>query len=477
MKASKESFHTPLVSKNPDQARRLSALVRLIFLLSLPAALLLLPAASRAQSPSGDDSVTSPDHRLKLRLATIPDGNATAGNGSLVYSVIFDGKPLIEDSGLSLSLSGAPPLGANVHLVQASPGSGVDEYDEIAGKTSHVHDAYNSLLVTVAEPDEHGRTMMIEARAYNGALAFRYVVPQQPALRSFRLEEENTEFNFDKDASTWALELPNFRSGFESEYVHLNLSAFAQQGGTPSHLLIGLPLLTHIPGGGWLAVSEADLEGNSVMYLKNMPAAAGLSSLKGGFRMESVLAPHFNDPPSYPTIAVVGTLPHHSAWRVLQIADKPADLINSNIIDDLNTPVALKDTSWIHPGKTAWAWWNGNTGPDGKSANTTATMKYFVDFAAQSGFPYMLIDGGWSDPDDITKMNGNVDVPGVVQYASGKGVRIWVWTHYTPTVLQMDKAFPLYEKWGVAGVKIDFVQRGDQAGVEFYYQAARLADE
>ena len=241
-------------------------------------------------------------------------------------------------------------------------------------------------------------------------------------------------------------------------------------------MLIGLPLLTHIPGAAWLAITEADLEGNSVMYLTN-GGPPDIPS-KGKFRLETVLAPRFDDPPSSPgRMAVEGRLPHHSAWRVLQVADTPGALIESNIINDLNPPVALKDTSWIHPGKSAWGWWNGSAGADGKSANTTAGMEYFVDFAAASGFPYMLIDGGWSEPDDITKMNGSVDVPAVVQYAAAKGVKIWIWTHYTPTVLQMDSALPLYEKWGVAGVKIDFIQRGDQTGVEFYYRAARLAAE
>ncbi len=436
-----------------------------------------VPFISRAQATSETPAVTSPDHRLQLEFAVLHDGRATAGSGHLVYSVTFDGRTILENSGLSLGLAGARPLGDNVRIVQATPGSGVDDYTEIAGKTSHVNDAYNRLAVKLTEPDEPRRTLIMEARAYNGALAFRYVVPEQPGLRSYDLHEEHTEFDFTKDATAWALELPNFRSAFESEYVHpLHISAFGTQGGTPAAMLIGLPFLTHIPGGGWLAVTEADLEGNSVMYLTS-GGADDYSGSRGQFRMQTVLAPRFDDPPASPTVAVAGPLPHHSAWRVLEIADHPGEFIASNIIDDLNPPNALADTSWIHAGKTAWDWWNGDTGPDGVSADTTATMRYFVDFAAQSGFRYMLIDAGWSKRDDITQMSGNIDVPAVVRYAARKGVKIWIWTSYNATVLQMDKAFPLYEKWGVAGVKIDFLQRGDQPGVEFYYRAARLAAE
>jgi alpha-glucosidase len=363
----------------------LVAIASASFAVLLTSVLLGSGSALHAQAASGTNAVTSPDNRLQLQFSVLRDGLTGDGPGRLVYAVVFDGKPLIEDSGLTLSLGGAHPLGDHIRITQASPGSGVDDYDQIAGAASHVHDAYNSVTVTVTEPDKPGRIMAVEARAYDGAVAFRYVIPEQPGMTGLRLEEEHTQFNFDRDASTWALELPNFRSGYESEFIPLAISAFSQQGGTPSHMLIGLPLLTHIPGAAWLAIAEADLEGNSVMYL----TSGGPQDIpgKGQFRLETVLAPRFDDPPAYPTAAVVGRLPHHSAWRVLQVADAPGALIESNIINDLNLPVAIKDTSWIHPGKSAWGWWNGNAGADGKGANTTAGMEYFVDFAAASGFP------------------------------------------------------------------------------------------
>jgi alpha-glucosidase len=40
---------------------------------------------------------------------------------------------------------------------------------------------------------------------------------------------------------------------------------------------------------------------------------------------------------------------------------------------------------------------------------------------------------------------------------------------------QLNEAFPLYEKWGVAGVKIDFMSRDDQAMIGFYYRVAEKA--
>jgi alpha-glucosidase len=103
-------------------------------------------------------------------------------------------------------------------------------------------------------------------------------------------------------------------------------------------------------------------------------------------------------------------------------------------------------------------------------------MEYYVDFAAASGFPYMMLDAGWSGM-HITKMRGNVDVPELVRYAAKKNVKVWIWLYSKSVATQMQQAFPLYEKWGVAGVKIDFVLRNDQEGIRWYYAVAKLAAE
>jgi alpha-glucosidase len=104
-------------------------------------------------------------------------------------------------------------------------------------------------------------------------------------------------------------------------------------------------------------------------------------------------------------------------------------------------------------------------------------MKYYVDFAAQSGFPYMMLDAGWSAGRDITHMNGKIDVPELVRYAATKNVKVWIWCYSESVAQQMQEAFPLFEKWGVAGVKIDFVNRDDQQGIQWYYDVAKLAAE
>ncbi len=388
-----------------------------------------------------------------------------AEGGQLVYLVSFQGKALIEPSALRLDLKDLPPLGEDVRIAKVIPSSADETYRLLAGKASSVRNHYNALRVELEERGAPARKLVIEARAYDDAVAFRYVVPEQPALRDFHLVKEGTEFRIVKDPFIWALFLPNFRSMYESEFIKLSASSLSNQGGVRSTQLVGLPLLMEVPGVAWVAITEADLRDYAAMYLVNP------SGTWAGHWFESTLAPHLDDAET----AVIGTLPHHSAWRVVQVATDPGRLIESNVVTSLNPKPEIADTSWIRPGKASWDWWSGSLGPDGKSAYTTDTMKYYVDFAAQSGFEYMLVDAGWATNGDITRMNGRVDIPEIVRYAASKKVKVWIWLSYADTARQMQDAFPLYEKWGVAGLKIDFIERDDQAGIDWYYRVAELA--
>jgi alpha-glucosidase len=425
--------------------------MRIAFTVTL---ILCLCALASAQ-PS---TLKSPDGRLAITF--------NSPQGKLTYEVSFRGKTLIEPSAMALHLQGARPLGADVHIadVEAPAATAEENYTLVTGKTSHVRARYKQMHFDAAAPD--GRHFIVEVRAYDDGVAFRYVVPAQPAIREYRLVKEQTEFRIAKDATIWSLELPNYRSMYESEFIKLPISGFSNQGGVTSNVLAGLPMLLEVPGVAWLAITEANMRDTSSMYLVN-PSGSWL-----GHYLQSQLAPNSAEP----DLAVVAALPHNSAWRVLMVADDPLRFVESNVISSLNPdPPAGRDWSWVHAGKSAWDWWSGSIGPDGKGAFTTATMKYYVDFAAKSRLEYMLVDAGWSPQNDITKMNGSVDIPELVRYAAAKNVKIWIWLHWAAVDAQMEQAFPLYEKWGVAGVKIDFMSRDDQVMMHWYYRVAETA--
>ena len=281
-----------------------------------------------------------------------------------------------------------------------------------------MHDSFNALTLNLAENGNElsARRITVEARAYDDGIAFRYVVPRNVLTTQTRVRDEETEFRFSQDDTAWLLTLPNYRSSYESEYVRYQLSAIANQGGVASSFLVGLPALIHQPGAAWMSLMEADLEGNSSAYVTNPTGSWS------GHMLKVKLSPRWDDP----SFAVVGTLPHHSAWRVLGIAETPGRLIESNLQTDLSPANRVEDTSWLRPGKASWNWWSDNVnaaGAGGDDQFTTATMKYYVDFAAKSGFSNFFLDAGWTAGGDITKMNGKVDIPELIRYATTKNVR------------------------------------------------------
>ena len=441
--------------------------------------IVLLLMAATAWTQGGVAVLNSPDGRLVITFLTVAGPQVTPGEGQkapprpltqaggqLVYTVSFQGKPLIDQSTLGLDLQTQPPLGPNVRIVNTARSQTDETYKLTAGKASSIRNHFNALGVDLEETGGPGRKLTMEARAYDDAAAFRYVVPDQKPLNDFRLVRENTEFRISKDAMTYALYLPGFRSSYESECFKVAVSGLASQGGVPTtQQLVGLPLLMEVPGVAWLAITDADLRDYAGMYLVNP------SPVWGAHWFEVRLPPNVNEP----DLSVSGSLPHHSAWRVLLVGTEPGRLIESNAIKSLNPESAIEDTSWIHPGRVSWPAWNGYIGPDGREARTTENLKYYADFAAKSGFEYLLVDGGWSPRDDITKMSGWADIPELVRYAGAKGVKVWIWAHWTAVDRQMEEAFPLYEKWGVAGVKVDYMMRDDQTMVGFYYRVAEQA--
>ena len=418
----------------------------------------------------GNDVVLkSPDGALAITFkATVSASsgrpNVSRPEAKLFYEVSFNDKQVLTPSALGLELQTGRILGENIAVTNTVFSDGEDDYQLITGRNSVVKEQYRSVRLEITEQRDLGRKMLIEARAYNDAVAFRYIVPEQINMTEYRLKSEKTEFRLAKDATTWAQVLPNFRSGYESEFYRTPATALANQGGVASKYLVGLPLLMEMPGVGWMAISEADLEGNAAMYLMNT------SGSWTGHRFDAVVSPNLTDP----EVAVIAPLPHKTAWRIIMVAKEPTHFIEANTLTNLNPACRIEDVSWIKPGKSAWDWWNGSLDKNGEKAYTTDNMKYYVDFAAETGLEYMTIDAGWNTG-DITQCRDYLNVPEVVAYATTKGVKVFIWLYSTHVWTQMDEAFPLYEQWGVAGMKIDFVERDDQAAIDWYYRVAEKA--
>ncbi len=100
-----------------------------------------------------------------------------------------------------------------------------------------------------------GRRLVVEARAYDDGVAFRYVVPEQPSLKELRILNEATQFRFSKDANTFPVISRGFQTSNEDDYHELTIS------GLHPEYLVNLPLLVEVPGIAWVGLTEAGHRG------------------------------------------------------------------------------------------------------------------------------------------------------------------------------------------------------------------------
>lgn len=404
------------------------------------------PAPAPSDAAADAFKVVSPDGRISLNVSTAP---------RLLYGVSFDGKRILAPSRLGLEFKGAPAFGANLAVIKSSRHAFDETWTNPWGKSSQVRNRGVELTLDLQEKGGLRRKLGLVFRVYDDAVAFRYVLPKQPALGRFVLTRDGSEFHFDGDPAVWAADYKAFKASQESEFVKQPLSQLNRK--IPS----GVPVLVQVDPKAWVAIAEADLTDWAGMWV-------GPADRKGVLSAQLAPRPDNNG-------LVVSETPRSTPWRVLLISDRPGGLIESNAILNLNPPSAIPDASWIKPGLMAWDhWWHGDTKMD------METNKEYIQFAADMGWPYQLVDWHWyGKPNvpgaDVTRQAPNMDIPALVEFARQRNVRLWVWTYWSDLDPKMDEAFALYEKWGLAGVKIDFMDRDDQEMVRWYEKTVRKA--
>jgi alpha-glucosidase len=143
----------------------------------------------------------------------------------------------------------------------------------------------------------------------------------------------------------------------------------------------------------------------------------------------------------------------------------------------LAAPSRLTDVAWIKPGKVSWDWWNNLNlrGVSFHAGVNNDSYKYFIDFASKNGIPYIILDEGWYKLGDLLTQAPNIDVPELVRYGAGKNVGVILWTTWSTLENQLQPAMDQFQKWGVRGIKVDFMQRDDQRVVNYYFRVAREA--
>lgn len=407
----------------------------------------------------------SPDSSLQL-ICRINDSLSD----QVEYAISYHGQELITPSGFEVSFKNAGSIRSNLRIKGLRADTVNETWNRVWGKRKTVSNRYNQLVVELQETVKPKRRLNLHFRLYNDGVAFRYELPVQKGMDSIVLTNEKFAFSFPDNHTVWATYWNTFHLSQEVEFTKSRLSDIK-----PGNI-IGTPFLVST-GNAWVALLEANVTNWT---------CSGLIADTG---KPNTVVSRPSWLPDDTTVVVRTAEQRLSPWKVMMIGEQSGNLIESDILQNLNEPCALEDVSWIRPGVSSWDWWwCGSYAPDAgfKLGSNTETMKYFIDFAAGMGWQYQLVDWHWYGPPfksdgsfnldaDITKMNPDIDIPELVAYAGERNIRLILWLLWPNVDKQMEEAFALYEKWGVAGVKIDFMDRNDQEMVDFYHRVAETA--
>ena len=412
-------------------------------------AAILSAGISTAQS---DYSLQSPNKRVKIAIRT---------GDRLKYDVLFDGKVLLQDSSFSIDIDHTT-LGVNPRVASAKTHS----YDQIVApdvrqKFARIRDHYNELRLTI----EGG--LAVTFRAYDEGAAYRL----ETALpgREVKVYNEVVALRFASDFTVYYPQEDSMFSHNERIFSPRKVS------GIPSDSLSTMPVVVDAGGGVKLALAESDIEEYPGLWFHGT-SGNGLDGVFPHYPLQEELQRDrdFRVKESADYIAVTrGT--RTFPWRVMGVAEKDGDLITNQLVWLLEKPSQLQDTSWIKPGKVAWDWWNANNvyGVDFKSGVNTETYKYFIDFASKYGIEYVILDEGWYKLGHVLDVVPEIDMAELTRYAKQKNVGLILWVIAKSLDDQLIPALDQFAKWGIKGIKVDFMQRDDQLMIGFYHKVSK----
>lgn len=332
----------------------------------------------------------------------------------------------------------------------------------------------------------------VEFRVFMNAAAYRII----PKKTINKVLNETSEYRFTGDYQAFVPYVNDNRGGerwcysFESYYDEAPLSKMYKDS------LAITPLAVSLPDGKKAVVMEADVENYPGMYL-----LTGTSSSTASGVFSSDASTDYSIHAAFPPLPLKEEIGGHARlnlvpteranyiaekvtklpWRIVLVTDEDKQLVGNDIAKVLGPACRVKDTSWIKPGKVAWDWWNNTniTGVDFRAGINTKTYKYFVDFARNNHLEYIIIDEGWSDPEDLLIFSDKMDMAGIINYAKENGVGVILWSSWRNLVQRghdkMEAIMKHYGDMGVKGFKVDFFDRDDQKAINSVYEIAACA--
>jgi alpha-glucosidase len=410
---------------------------------------------ARADAQSSKLEISSPDRKIDVSISITE---------KLTYQVSYKGSLIVSPSRIGLQLSDRR-IG---DLPKVKSSCATKHKGTIAlpyGNSNSLTEEYNQLILQLEGDYE------LVVRAYNEGVAYRL----QTALKdSLIILNEVAEFNL---AGSYAVEFPETKvlTSWEVPFKNYSNANTIPQG----EKAITPVLFTNSQVS--VAIAESDLHDYPGMYLQKSET---------GFQGKWAPYPKRTELGSWGNfVSVVKETENYIAktvgtrsfpWRVIIPSDDDKSLLANDIIYKLAKPLALTDAAWVRPGKATWEWWHDAivedaTIPSGMKNRNTDLYKHYIDFASANKLEYLMLDAGWSDIFDLSKIQQKNDIHELIGYGKEKNVDLFLWC-VAPTLMKdLDRNMAMMKQWGVVGVKVDFFDRDDQEVIGWYEKIAVAA--
>lgn len=382
--------------------------------------------------------IKSPNQKISFSLQY-----KMGAEDGLFYTIRFGNQPVIEWSKLGITCNGdgwnkqlaAVPSPVQLHDTTWTP---------VYGERDRIRDRYNESVVNITRENRKFPVLQLIVRAYDSGIAFRYkFATNENGGPYLHITGESTEFNFQENTRAW------FTARAQSLHQLLPLKNWTDESDRP--------LTLELPNRLFACLAEAQMTNFSRTKFK-------LNPNKGN----SILTSIYGD--------VDEIAPFAAPWRVVMVAEKAGDLLaNNDLILNLNPSCQIADPSWIKPGKVMR-----------EVTLSTSGAKKLVDFAVARNIKYIHFDAGWygfendylADATTVTvdprrNPKGDLDLQEAIRYAKSKGIGVFVYVNQRALAAQLDTILPLYQKWGVAGIKFGFVQVGSHRWTTWLHEAVK----
>ena len=381
-------------------------------------------------------SVISPDGHLKATIHLT--------DGKLCYTVSRDERIIVDESPLGLKTSSVD-LTESLELVKVENGSVDEGYTLPVGKRSQYHDHCNTLSI-LTQKDTWQLNVLF--RLYDDGYAFRYVIPKYEKHTMTVLLEEASRIRVSHIRSVTACRFLGNSGGNDPNYPYEGL--YEQYTDWKKLVQTGdgrynSPTLVY-NGQDYLLISEADNRSSFCTSLTKAEQQEGEFS----YSWTGATKDYAEDK----SHRIPCPLPFISPWRMVVQGDIKS-IFETTLAENLCSPTAMTDLSWIKPGVAAW-YWGGSDGGKNEIRAAYGGLREgewaHCELAADMGWPYYLIDAGWSSS----------WFPSFVNNANAIGVNCLLWQNANLNSSKdfsndnMDATLKKWKEWGIRGIKVDF---------------------